>query len=298
MSACVYIDNKKERLMMKMLFLIRKHACVIWVLVSALCTRESLYTKSACVVIHGTWAQQSSWYRAGGDFFEAIRNSMRELYIVDELISFSWSGKLGYRSHMQAAYLLAEKIMEYDFVILVAHSHGATVGILASQILAKKVSKGNSLVKISKFYALGVPVDPTGLIYPDMSVIDKFYNLFSFGDLVQPVQGMYQRCFGQHERIANISIVLDGFYPLHTQLHHATIGKYLLKIPDFYMQHGENNFQLFQHQAPAEILFYDSKNPIYGLQSDRDRLLQLDKVASGLLDNAFLRRTEKQSNEH
>jgi|GEM_PF-658564 len=288
---------KREKELVVMRVLCGLYAWIILVLASALYTGGMVYTRSACIVIHGTWAQGAAWYQPGGDFFEAIARSARELNIVDEVVPFSWSGKLGYRSHVQAALLLLKKIMEYDFVILVAHSHGATVGILASKLLAEKISVGNYLPKISRFYALGVPVDPTGVIYPDMLVIENFYNLFSLGDLVQPVQGMYERCFREHERIANIAIMLDDIYPLHTQLHHATIGKYLLKIPDFYMQNDCNNFKIFQHMMPAEIIFYHHQNPTYALQPNRDFLLQLDKAASSLMDNAFLRKGKQQQED-
>jgi len=267
----------------------RLYAQITLVLVSALYTGNTLYTRSACIVIHGTWAQNSRWFQRGGDFFEEIARSVRELQIADEVVSFSWSGKLGYSCHVQAALSLLKKIMEYDFVILIAHSHGATVGILASQLLSQKISIGNHLPKISRFYALGVPVDPTREIYPDMSVIDNFYNLFSLGDLVQPVQGIYERCFSDHERIANIAVMLNDLYPLHVQMHHSIIGKHLLRIPDFYMQEDGNSFKIFQHMMPAEIKFYHHQDPIYVLQPNRNRLLELDKTASSLMENAFLR---------
>jgi len=55
-----------------------------------------MYTKSACIIIHGTWAKDESWYQPEGDFFKALQSSALELKIVDEIVPFQWSGKLGY----------------------------------------------------------------------------------------------------------------------------------------------------------------------------------------------------------
>lgn len=254
----------------------------------------TLYTKSACIIVHGTWASGASWYQSGGDFFEEIFHCVQELSCVDEVISFSWSGCLSSKHHFQAAQLLIDTIMSYDFVILVAHSHGATVGILASQIMAQKFSPRNIYAKIKKFYALGVPVDPSNSVYPDMWVIDKFYNLFSFGDIVQPIQGMFNRCFADHERLANISVVLNGACPSHTNLHHSLLGRYILKIPEIYQQQSIHNFEFFSFSVPGEIIFSDQYAPIFMLQPEREKLLELNNFATymsqSMEDNFFWRK--------
>ena len=72
----------------------------LWVI---LCTIDTLYTKSAGIIIHGTWATTESWYRPGGDFFHEIEIANKYLDLVDEIISFSWSGKLGYPEQLIAA---------------------------------------------------------------------------------------------------------------------------------------------------------------------------------------------------
>lgn len=179
----------------------RVNFCILFAAVS-LFTWFAVYTKSACIIIHGTWAQNESWYQCGGDFFHEIEISNQYLNLVDEITSFSWSGKLGYPEQIEAAKKLIQKIFIYDSVVLIGHSHGVTVGILASMFIGKFNSDGKFFQKIKKFYALGVPVDKATEIYPDMSVIGQFYNLFSFGDIIQSVHGLNECC------LKNIKIVL------------------------------------------------------------------------------------------
>lgn len=252
-------------------------------------TEFTLYTKSACIIIHGTWAKNESWYQVGGDFFYEIEISNQYLNIVDEVISFSWSGKLGYPEQVEAAKKLVQKIFAYDFVILIGHSHGVTVGILASMFIGKFNSDGKFFKKIDKFYALGVPVDPACEIYPDMSVIGAFYNLFSFGDIIQPVHGLHQRCFHEHERITNIAVQLDDLHPNHSELHHPAVARHLLAIPSFYCTKKIGNFEKFKDNHPAEFFFFSNKNPRYEFQNDQKKRLETDKIAFDLLQYAFFR---------
>ncbi len=252
-------------------------------------TEFTLYTKSACIIIHGTWAKNESWYQPDGDFFYEIETSNNYLNLTDEVIPFCWTGKLGDLAQIDAAKKLAEKILEYDFVILIGHSHGVTVGIRASIFIGKLNSYGKFSEKIKKFYALGVPVDSECKVYPDMSVIGRFYNLFSFGDIIQPVHGLHERCFNEHKNITNIAVQLDDLHPSHSELHHPAIGKHLLVIPDFYAIKKIGNFENFEHNHPAEIFFFSKKNPQYKFQDDQKKRLETDKIAFELFQYAFFR---------
>jgi hypothetical protein len=248
-----------------------------------------MYTKSACIIIHGTWAKDESWYQPEGDFFKALQSSALELKIVDEIVPFQWSGKLGYQSQLRAAQNLEKIISMYDEVILVGHSHGVTVGILASMILSKNVSHKNNCFKINKFYALGVPVDSTGTIFPDMSVIGTFYNLFSFGDYVQPVNLAFQRCFNCSERMVNISVLLRNEYPTHGDLHHPCIAQHLLKIEDYFSEKKLGNFENFSCKLPGIVYFYEYELPRYEIDHDQKRLIELDKKVHWLVTMAFFK---------
>jgi len=264
-----------------------RYVFALWLI--ALSTQNTQYTKSAGIIIHGTWAKNESWYQVGGDFFHEIEIANNYLQLVDEIISFSWSGKLGYPEQLLAAKKLTEKILEYDFVILIGHSHGVTVGILSSMMLGKNNSIGNNNSKIKKFYALGVPVDSESSIYPDMSAIDSFYNLFSFGDIIQRVHGLHERVFMPHERITNIAIQIDDLHPNHSKLHHPVVGKHLLAIPDMYQLQKIGNWQNFLSNHPAEILFYSYKFPEYRLCKNQAKTLETDKVSFELMQYAFFR---------
>lgn len=247
----------------------------------------TLYTKSACIIVHGTWAKNASWYRPSGEFFEMIKRSNNELGVVDDILSFTWSGKLGYSAQLQAAYELVEMINQYDFVILIAHSHGSTVGMIASQVIFEKFSNCDTFSKIKKFYSLGVPVN-TSIAKPNMHVIYKFYNLFSFGDMIQTVNGVYNRVFPQEGRVYNLSVELSGKSPGHTQLHDVILACSMLYIDEHYKQNVQNGFDLFDNQ-PGKIAFYQNKLPEYSYLHDLDDLLKVDKQAHALSTLAFFR---------
>lgn len=253
-----------------------------------LSVHSSMYTKSACVIIHGTWAENETWYRPCGDFFEAVKSCNNEIKIVDEVVSFSWSGKLGYPAQVQAAQSLVNFIELYDSVILIAHSHGATVGMIASQIIFKIDTSGNKKDKIAQFYSLGVPVQES-IVIPNLHVIKKFYNLFSFGDFVQTINGICERTFSKQKQIANISVQYNNLHPSHTQLHHPALGIWLLKIEDFFAQSRIGNFDQFDFSKPACISFFSHNHPVYFAQEDQNLLLDLDKKIHDLAKAAFFR---------
>ena len=251
---------------------------------------QSLFAPTACIIIHGTWAQNESWYQPQGDFFKAVHRCVQETKMVDQVVSFSWSGLLSYHFQFEAAQRLQKIIETYDWVILIGHSHGATVGIIASQLL---VQKQTSFGKIKKFYALGVPVDSSQKIYPDMQVIEKFYNLFSFGDFIQPVHGVHERVFVEHERLVNISVMLHDEHPSHGQLHHPMIGKEILKIDDFFASKLLGNFENFVFKKSGQIKFFEYAVPQYFVQEDQQSLLDLDKQTQWMITMAFFRNQSK-----
>lgn len=268
------------------------HDLYIKIFFIILSTYDSMYTKSACIIIHGTWAQNENWYCPGGDFFEAVKKCNDEIKKVDEVISFSWSGKLGYSAQVEAAQNLATVINLYDVVVLVAHSHGATIGMIASQIMSKEMTAGNNFNKIAQFYSLGAPIRES-FVTPNMMVIKRFYNLFSFGDFVQTVNGFYERVFSLRDRIVNVSIQFNSLHPSHAQLHHPVLGIWLLKIEEFFAEKQIGSFEQFDFSKPATISFTSSCYPVYSVQEDQELLLNLDKKIYELVKNAFFRGHKK-----
>lgn len=257
---------------------------------------STLYTKSACIIIHGTWAKDESWYQPHGDFFKSVNRCNKELVCVDEVISFSWSGKLGYIFQCDAAWDLVKIIERYDKVILIGHSHGVTVGIIASQIIAKSFTSGKDCLKITKFYALGVPVDLTMSVYPDMSVIGTFFNFFSFGDYIQPINDVHGRCFACHERIANISVRFCGLFPSHSQLHDPIIGRDLLKINEYFSYKSLGNFEKFCCTSSGIVNFYEHDVPTYDVCFDMADQIELDKKSRWMMNMALFRNKKEGTN--
>jgi hypothetical protein len=241
---------------------------------------------SACIIMHGTWAKSEKWYQSSGIFFKEIKRCNQELGLVDHVLSFSWSGALDMQAWYEAAQELVQVIEQYDWVILIGHSHGATVGIVASQQLAHHAKNHQ---KIQKFYALAVPVDVDGLVYPDMQIVKHFYNLFSFGDFIQTVNGAAHRAFMAHERLANLAITINNVHPSHGGLHEGIIAQNILKIPEFLSMRGLNGFDQFCHAAPGSIDFFDNALPCYRVQPEQQALLELDKKVVWMMTMALLR---------
>jgi hypothetical protein len=161
-------------------------------------------------------------------------------------------------------------------------------------LLAKQNLADFKDYKIKKFFALGVPVDCSAQFYPDMKMIEKFYNLFSFGDVVQTVNGAHLRSFAVHERLANISVMVNDGHPSHCELHDEVIGKELLKIEDFFADRNLGNFNNFELGAqPGKIQFFDQELPLYSVQHEQQSLLELDKKAQWMMNMAFFRKYKK-----
>lgn len=248
-----------------------------------------------CVVVHGTWAAQETWWRPGGDFFQALYKDAT--YFCDDVVAFPWSGKNTIQARREAAVRLAKVIEQYDQVTIVAHSHGATVGILASHYLARDfaIYQQKNRFKITKFYALGVPVDMyDGL--PEMNVIEQFYNIFSFNDVVQPVFGFFERTFTAHERIANLAITINDKEPTHSELHSPLVARDLLKIADYFFDYAVHGFEHFVYLRPGIVNFYDTDLPHYAYDQDREYLLECDKDMTELLLYALTRNKERYKN--
>lgn len=257
-----------------------------------------LCSKDAYIIVHGTWASGASWHKPGGDFFEAFSKSMSDRGAEEELVSFSWSGRNSDISRYDAGIRLAELIQEYDSVTIVAHSHGATVGIIASHILHEQFAFFGRPTdyKIKRFYALGVPVNQYEH-FPNMSVIKHFYNLFSFADIVQPVFGIFGRTFAVHDRVANLSVVMDDREPCHSGIHGRLMGQALLGIDENmkYCPCPVTNCrcvrtELFSFLQPGKIYICRVGFAFYKIDHEREALIARDRKIMRLLMDAIMRK--------
>lgn len=94
---------------------------------------EPLRPMNSTLLIHGTFAQQSSWWRPGGDFHTYILEEVRgDLYAEPD--AFGWSGIYSDAARLLGAedliaWLQARGAVAVD---LIAHSHGGSVAMLAS----------------------------------------------------------------------------------------------------------------------------------------------------------------------
>lgn len=86
------------------------------------------------LVIHGTWARDGKWWRAGGDFHTYLKDRLgiETLYSGEQ--PFVWSGRNRDASRRDAAASLIEWVEAYgpERLEIYAHSHGANISMLAT----------------------------------------------------------------------------------------------------------------------------------------------------------------------
>jgi len=230
-----------------------------------------------CILVHGTWATNADWHQPGGEFYEMLKAqlAMEEIALVD----FNWCGALSHTQRQKAAIRLAELIKSYPpwvQFILVTHSHGGNVGILASQILKRAGC-------INAFFALGTPIEPE-IYHPNLAIINSFYNLFSFGDLYQTVLGFHKRTLPFMPGIYNISIEINDARPQHEQLHNETIAKWLLQLPAAIKKSKADGSQ------PLLAKFSQYLPPELGIDLDFDLKTQYDCYINKVIRKKLLRK--------
>ena len=224
---------------------------------------DSKVYKEKVVIIPGTWATQVTWYRPGGDFYDVIAQEAQKKGF--DITWFSWSGELGYDSSLLAAkkFVCNIELDTCQIFHIIAHSRGAHVAAIASQILT--VTKSEK--KIGALYLLGAPIDQK-IYMPDMNSIDRIYNLYSTSDIVQPILGLFHQCFDSHERIANLRVLFETLAPDHFKLHDPIIGRYILDIHDGFGKQKSGNFENFRFDKPGVINFFVSRVPTYNEDFD------------------------------
>jgi hypothetical protein len=182
--------------------------------------------KEVFILIHGTWSDHlDNWFMPQGDFFKELR-----LHILpsSHIVPFLWSGKNSHLVRHCTAQALAQLIKSYspDTVIhLIAHSHGANIGFIASQLLASEYQEP----MIHSLFALGAPID-TKKYAPDMIIIKTGWNIFSTKDMVQPVFGRFCRVLSHEWNFYNLRIFLENKEPEHFQLHSPLVAQWIAQI--------------------------------------------------------------------
>jgi len=247
---------------------------------------------SVFILIHGTWGAECSWYVPNGDFFNAIETTVSEKDSV--VVSFRWSGGCGHESRIKAAQSLVKLIKTYHVdmaIFVVAHSHGGTVAVLASHLLAQELDNKHH---IRALFTLGTPVMSNYL--PNMKIIHYVYNLFSFEDLVQPVLGLSARAYPEHKRIANLRVLVNGKEPDHTNLHDPIIGKWIAYLHKYFKQYLQGKQIMHDISEPSIVYFEQDKAPEYAYDAQREDLTERDRQLSVLILNSLRNSLETGSN--
>lgn len=240
------------------------------------------------IIVHGTWGMNSSWCKPGGDFFDELEKTAHKMN--NKVVSYMWQGSLNHDSRQLAAQGLVNLIKSYPAhinITIFAHSHGGNVSIVASQILARDKTNKHT---IEALYTLGTPINH---IYysPNMNVIKRVYNFFSFADMVQPVSGVFGRVFPDHPRIANIRLIINEKEPGHMEFCTALTARWLPRLNQL-IKEAINGWQNFTCSNPGMIFLTQADAPHYAIDSQRDMLMARDKwVTQQLISHLFRRRS-------
>jgi hypothetical protein len=248
------------------------------------------------ILVHGSFASGKDWWKPQGEFFKTLEHQAQQ--IGQTLVPFGWSGTPTEAEIKSSAVLLAKLIASYpktETIILIGHSHGGNVINRASQILfeeqqhlsgldlaatTKVPEKSNNVenalkqaepVKhylIDRAYALGTPVDKKKF-YPNMQIIGRYISLYSKGDKIQKVAGLYERYYSLQERLTNFEVLMKEkgkdklVSPGHADLHDVCIARWLLFVPDELVTMKVGGFENFRYAANGKVIFDKEGSPRY-----------------------------------
>jgi hypothetical protein len=116
-------------------------------------------------IVHGSFGHTSSWYQEGGDFFEAVKKSAQGLYGNSvKLSSFSWNSYFTHYHKMKGGEELCQLLLcEFEKEplvknILIGHSCGGSVIMIASEMLAIAMIQDNESTKKEKIKELSLAI--------------------------------------------------------------------------------------------------------------------------------------------
>lgn len=144
-------------------------------------SRKRRRLSDTAVITHGTFAANGSWYRAGGDFYEALRSRRPDLDVHDR--SFRWTGAYSDLARRADAELLKQWIPDQGLSVpdFFTHSHGGTVAHLATR-------KG---VQFDRLVLMAWPVHKKW--FPDFTKVKRLIDVRVRLDLVVLMDGGSQR---------------------------------------------------------------------------------------------------------
>lgn len=173
------------------------------------------------IIIHGTFARSIplvKWWKKEGSGHQTLVKALSSKKKKVLVHSFAWSSENNHPARQQAArdlisFLKSLGNSTHRTIHIVAHSHGGTVALLAAHMIAEQ----RIPLRIAELFNLGTPIHASW--YPKASsVIDTIYQLFSYGDMVQPVITMFQRILPPAPNIYNLQVKKDYSSPWHETL--------------------------------------------------------------------------------
>ncbi len=171
------------------------------------------------IIIHGTNARKATWWQKNGSFWSYLDSV--GVPVTDDPNPFSWSGRNSDKDRYNAANSLVNwanaKQCELD---IYAHSHGGNVALLATRLG----------LNVRKLVLMGTPIRYEYM--PDISKIDKLYNIFSVYDPIQKV-GTFPNKRGDGRTLSDTDKILNciatqylpNIPPGHSELHEPDTWK-------------------------------------------------------------------------
>jgi len=241
------------------------------------------------ILIHGTWGTSSDWHQPGGLFHDMLQMQAEKKGAT--VVPFCWSGANDPKARSTAAQALVQLIKSYPSdmpLYVIGHSHGGNVATLASRLLPKHAPKH----RIHSLYLLGTPARAVDY-GPNMDVITYLYNLVSFQDFIQPVIGIFDRAQPTHPRIANMSISINDKEPGHSDMHHYSIGLWLLYLDQQMYEKESEGFVNFTFEKAGVLQFFNHEEPRYTIDPEWETKIKEDKRLQERLVDTILRNTLK-----
>lgn len=223
------------------------------------------------ILVHGTFANKAAriiprvaWWKENQPFYNALKQALTKKKISFSLNAFIWSGSLQHEKRVQAGMELAGYIIKntkpHQKIHIVAHSHGGNVALLAAGFL----QEAQAQQKISYLFTLGTPIGPS--YTKTAHLIGRIDNLYSYGDLIQPVFNMFKRVFEPAKHIYNIQVRFKNHCPTHIQLHDACIASCIPLLST-----------LITDTKPYVISLFSDKDPLVTLDTTREEDLVIDE---------------------
>lgn len=135
-------------------------------------SRKRRRKSNTAVVTHGTFAANATWYRPGGDYYDALKTKRPDLHVHDR--SFRWTGAYSDKARKADALLLKQWVPDQGLSVpdFFAHSHGGTVANLATR-------QG---VMFDRLVLMGWPVHEKW--FPDFTKVNRIIDVRVRLDLV------------------------------------------------------------------------------------------------------------------